>query len=106
MVIAIVSNHDVSDLLLAFSRHGIRATKLASLGGFLQEGNTTLLIGVEDAKVGRVLETIKEKCSARTITRTDLIGIHDSPLFNLVPLEVEISGATVFIIPIDSMHKF
>lgn len=106
MIIAIVSNHDVSDLLLDFSRHGIRATKLASSGGFLREGNTTLLAGVDDDKVDQVLESIREKCSARTIMRTDVIGIHDSPLFNLVPLEVEISGATVFILPIDSMYKY
>jgi len=106
LIIAIVSNHDVGDLLLDFSRHGIRATKLASSGGFLREGNTTLLIGVDDGKVDQVLDRIKEKCSARTITRTDIIGMHDSPLFNLVPLEVEISGATVFILPIDSMQKY
>ena len=106
LVIAIVSNHDVNGLLLDFSRHNIRATKLASSGGFLREGNTTLLAGVEDEQVDQVLDRVRENCSARKITRTDVIGMHDSPMFNLVPLEVEISGATVFVLPIDSLYKF
>ncbi len=106
MIIAIVSNHDVNGLLVDFSGHGIRATKLASSGGFLREGNTTLLIGVEDTQVEEVLNRIRANCSARSITRTDVIGMHDSPLFNLIPLEVEISGATVFVLPMDQLLKF
>ena len=106
LVVAIVSNHDVGELLLAFSRQKIRSTKLASSGGFLREGNTTLLLGVEDEKVQDVLDIVEENCSSRVVTRTDIMGIHESPLLNMTPLEVEISGATVFILPMEEMLKY
>ncbi len=106
LVVAIVSNHDVGELLLAFSRQKIRSTKLASSGGFLREGNTTLILGVDDEEVQKVLDIIEENCSSKVVTRTDIMGIHESPLLNMTPLEVEVSGATVFILPMDDMIKF
>jgi uncharacterized protein YaaQ len=106
LVVAIVSNHDVGELLLAFSKQKIRSTKLASSGGFLREGNTTLLLGVEDEQVQKVLNIVEETCSSRVVTRTDIMGIHESPLLNMTPLEVEISGATVFILPMENMIKY
>jgi uncharacterized protein YaaQ len=38
---------------------GFRVTRLASTGGFLRKGNTTLLIGVEDEAVDKVLATAR-----------------------------------------------
>ena len=40
---------------------GLRVTRLASTGGFLRQGNTTLILGVEDDAVERVLELVREK---------------------------------------------
>ncbi len=106
LVVAIVSNHDVSGLLPALAKQKIQATKLASSGGFLREGNTTLLMGIENDHVEKVLGIIEENCSSRVVTRTDIMGIHESPLFNMTPLEVEISGATVFILPMEAIFKY
>ncbi|HON42403.1 MAG TPA: cyclic-di-AMP receptor, partial [Bacillota bacterium] len=52
LVIAIVRD-DYSEILqdeLADAGH--RYTKLASTGGFLRKGNTTLLVGIDDDQVG------------------------------------------------------
>lgn len=38
---------------------GFRVTRLASTGGFLRKGNTTLLIGVEDDAVQKVIDTAR-----------------------------------------------
>lgn len=35
----------------ALVRDGLRVTRLASTGGFLRRGNTTLLVGAEDNEV-------------------------------------------------------
>ncbi len=106
LMLAVVSNHDVSDLLLAFSKNRIRATKLASSGGFLREGNTTLIVGVEDEQADFVLGLIEESCSSRVVTRTDIVGVHESPLYNMAPLDVEVSGATVFVLPMEKVVRF
>ena len=50
-------NHKLSDRLL---EGGFSFTKLGSTGGFLRQGNTTVLIGVEDEDVEKVLEAIRE----------------------------------------------
>ncbi|WP_376792834.1 cyclic-di-AMP receptor [Thermoflexus sp.] len=58
-----------SDRLVA---QGYRVTRLASTGGFLRRGNTTLLIGVEDEHVETALRLLRE---ARQQTRGDPSGI-------------------------------
>ncbi|MGQ9510337.1 MAG: cyclic-di-AMP receptor [Thermaceae bacterium] len=47
LILAIVQDADAPGLTKALLEKGFRSTKLASTGGFLREGNTTLLLGVE-----------------------------------------------------------
>lgn len=46
LVIAIVQDEDASRLVGKMMDSGYRVTKLATTGGFLKAGNTTLLTGV------------------------------------------------------------
>src|SRR4029077_1716088 len=46
LVIAVIQGEDAPQTVQALSSAGISVTKLASSGGFLQQGNTTLMIGV------------------------------------------------------------
>ena len=54
LLIAVVQDQDVNRLLTALLEKGYRATKLASTGGFLRQGNTTLLIGVQEEQLEEV----------------------------------------------------
>jgi len=47
-----------------------RVTCIASTGGFLRRGQSTLLIGVEDERVERGLQIIRESCSTPTDANT------------------------------------
>lgn len=58
MILAIVSNDDSSNVSRQLTRERYSVTRLATTGGFLMSGNTTLLIGVEDEKVDNVIEII------------------------------------------------
>ena len=40
--------------------HGFRVTRLATTGGFLRRGNTTLLVGIEDTQVERAYDLVKK----------------------------------------------
>lgn len=40
--------------------HGFRVTRLATTGGFLRRGNTTLLVGVEDQQVDQACDLVKQ----------------------------------------------
>jgi uncharacterized protein YaaQ len=64
LVIAVIQN-EVADLVVdALLEADFRTTRLASTGGFLRRGNTTLMIGAEEDQVNLVLDLIKQ--SART----------------------------------------
>ena len=58
LLIAIVNNDDAHIVNASLSKAGFPATKIASTGGFLMNGNSTFLIGVNDEDVDRVIEII------------------------------------------------
>ncbi len=65
LVIAVVHNRDknkVTDVLL---KHGYKFTIIGSTGGFLREGNSTMLIGVEADKADHLLRVVSENCKSR-----------------------------------------
>jgi uncharacterized protein YaaQ len=100
LLVAIVSDDDVRTLLSALMKAGHRATRLASTGGFLRKGNTTLLLGVKDSDVNKVLQILRQTCRRRTEPYPVSIGEHPT----IIPqetVEVEVGGATVFILPIE-----
>ena len=51
LILAIMSNDDAPTASSALTKEGYSVTRLATTGGFLRAGNTTLLVGVEDEKV-------------------------------------------------------
>jgi uncharacterized protein YaaQ len=59
LIIAILRDHDATAVLDALVAANFRATRIASSGGFLREGNTTLMIGVEAEKVDAAIAAIK-----------------------------------------------
>lgn len=60
MMIVVLGDEDVEDVLPALLESSYRVTRIASTGGFFRRGNTTLLIGTEDDKVGPALDVVRE----------------------------------------------
>ncbi|RKQ33007.1 cyclic-di-AMP receptor [Oceanobacillus halophilus] len=107
LVLAVVQDKDTNRLTSALGEGNFQSTKLASTGGFLKEGNTTLMIGCKDENVDRVLDIIKENCSNReqmVAPISPMGGNADSYIPN--PVKVEVGGATVFVLPIESFFQF
>jgi uncharacterized protein YaaQ len=106
LIVAIVQDKDVGKLVMELTKKEFRSTKLASTGGFLGGGNTTLLIGIEDEKVNQVLEIIKETCHSRTQVTTPVIPVGlGSDSFLPIPTEVTIGGATLFVLEVAQFEK-
>jgi len=107
LVVAVVQDQDSSRLSNALTKNQFRATKLASTGGFLRSGNTTFLIGTEDSLIPKVLDIIRDNCRAReqmVAPVSPLGGNTDS--YIPYPVEVEVGGATVFVLPFEQFHHF
>lgn len=106
MVVAIVHDHDAADLLEALTTSGFQATKMASTGGFLREGNTTFMIGSDQDHVEEVLDIIKDNCESRRKTVAPMSPVANSlEGYYSFPMEIKIGGATVFIIDVEQFLK-
>ncbi|MDF2883814.1 MAG: hypothetical protein K0R54_4378 [Clostridiaceae bacterium] len=106
LIIAIVQDDDAADLIEQITDSGFRVTKLATTGGFLKSGNTTLLIGVDEDKVDKVLADIEEICKTRKQVVTSPSPVAGSTgVYVPYPVEVEVGGATVFVVDVDKFIK-
>lgn len=106
LVICIVQDETANDLIDSLTDNGYRVTKLATTGGFLKSGNTTLLIGVQKEKVDAVLEVIENKCKTRKQIVTSPTPIAGSTgVYMPYPIEVKVGGATVFVVDVDKYLK-
>jgi uncharacterized protein YaaQ len=63
LIIAILSDTDSHPVSTALVSTGFRVTSVASTGGFLRRGSSTLMIGVEDTKVEEAIQIIRDRVS-------------------------------------------
>lgn len=63
LIIAIIRDSDSDAVSQGLTSADLRVTQVASTGGFLRRGNTTLLIGLDDDKVEPALEIIRKSCA-------------------------------------------
>jgi uncharacterized protein YaaQ len=107
LIIAIVQDEDSSRLLTGLMEKGIGATKLATTGGFLKAGNTTLIIGVEEDRLEDAIHIIERVCKSRKQLTTAHTGSAGAAAGGFVPfpLEVTVGGATLFVLSVDRFLK-
>jgi uncharacterized protein YaaQ len=106
LVVAIVHNEDAGALVDALLDQEFRATRLHSSGGFLKQSNATIILGVEDAQIDAVLGIVRETCHARTQVVNPMPPIMEpGEFFMPYPLEVEVGGATVFVMPVERFER-
>lgn len=91
LIIAVVQNEDADSVIDALLETDFRATRLASTGGFLRRGNTTIMIGVQDHQVDQVLDVIRHEARARAQQGESA--------------EVQTAAATVFVLDLEDYHR-
>ncbi|MEN1760213.1 cyclic-di-AMP receptor [Anoxynatronum sibiricum] len=106
LVIAIVHDEDAKALLEDLTKAEFRVTKLASTGGFLKAGNTTVLVGVEDDRVEEVKAIISDNCQSRKEMVTSPAPVSGTTgVFIPYPVEVTVGGATIFVVDVAEYLK-
>ena len=107
LIIAIVQDEVSSKLLSKLMQGGFGVTKLATTGGFLKAGNTTLLLGVEEERVEEAVHIIESVCKSRkqiTPATTTVSGLTHGE-FAAFPVVVTIGWATLFVLTVDQFLK-
>ena len=106
LIIAIVQDEDASRLISQLMNDGFGVTKLATTGGFLRAGNTTVLVGVDDDRFQAAMDVIEKVCKSRkqiAPSPASMVGMPGS--YTPYPIEVVVGGATIFVLTVDQFIK-
>ncbi|MFP4697630.1 MAG: cyclic-di-AMP receptor [Eubacteriales bacterium] len=106
LVLTVIHDEDSHKLMDKLTEEGYMATKLASTGGLLRTGNTTLFVGVDKEKVDNVIDIIKSICKTTkqiTLLNQPMTSIPEG--FVSYPIEVTVGGATIFVVDVDKYLK-
>lgn len=63
LILAILRDEDSEPVSHSLTSAGFRVTRIASTGGFLRKGSTTMIIGAEDDQIDRAIQLVQESCS-------------------------------------------
>lgn len=62
LIMAVLRDEVTEPINQALITAGFRVTRMASTGGFLRRGSTTLMIGVDDDKVTQAIDLMRQHC--------------------------------------------
>jgi uncharacterized protein YaaQ len=100
LLLAIVQAEDAEAVTSALTQGGLRVTRISSVGGFLAVGNVTLLIGLERDEVACAIALLAKTCRTRPAFVNAATLAADWRAGAIAPLEVEVGGATVLVLPV------
>jgi uncharacterized protein YaaQ len=107
LLISVINRDDTYQLTEALVRDAYAATVISTTGGFLREGNATLLIGVADENMHDVLNTIRANCRARTqYVDSCPPMVECEELYMPNPIEIQVGGAVVFVLDVERFERF
>ena len=107
LVITVVHDRDKNKITQALLRNDFKFTKIGSTGGFLREGNITLLIGVDEKDVEKVLRVIGENCNTRE-QFVNVLPPDAAPVgtFMPSPVKVLVGGAVSFVVDVERFERY
>lgn len=107
LVVAVIHDRDQKRTGDALLKAGFKFTKIASTGGFLREGNVTVLVGAREDEVDRLLGLLNE--SSRTREQyVNVLPPEATPVgtFLTSPVKVQVGGAIAFVLDVERFERF
>ena len=107
LVIAIVHDRDKSKITDALLANNYQFTRIGSSGGFLHDGNVTLLIGLAEDQTEHLVGVIRGCCK----TREQFVGMTPGPGGQegapvQRPPKVQVGGAVCFVVNVERFERF
>ncbi|MCI9164111.1 MAG: transcriptional regulator [Lachnospiraceae bacterium] len=109
IIYAIVSSDDGNRVTDVLTDHHFSVTRLATTGGFLKKGNATLMIGTDEEQVDHAINLIRETCGKRQKITCDIPAPNIGSIsagYVMMPVSVELGGATIFVTDVERYEKF
>jgi uncharacterized protein YaaQ len=104
LAIVTVSAAQAGPLTDALTQERYCVTQVDSDGGVLSEPTVSLFIGLEQGRLRHLLELVRSRCPSRR----RLMPAHaETPLVEVQPMmvEVEVGGATVFVLDVERFEQ-
>lgn len=105
LLIAVVNKSDAKTLTKELMKGGFLVTKLASSGGFLKIGTSTLLIGTNAERAPKAIDIIKSVCKEHKYDSSKVVREYRSAIENEIGKEIVVGGATIFIVEMEQIIK-
>ena len=104
LMIAIVQSEDLERVIRALTRAGIPVGHFSTTGGFLNQHNETLLIGLPKGREEEIVSLVRKSCRRRVKFSRSLRKGKIPFLSHATP--VTVNGATIFCFDIEAYHEF
>ena len=106
LLMTIIHERDHGRVSEALLTAGYKFTKISTTGGFLRDGNATLMIGVDDNEVDTVIGLIRDSCKTReqyvSLPPPDVMP---AGTFIPNPVKVSVGGAIVFVVEVARFER-
>lgn len=103
LLMVVIQEQDLEAATRALNELGLRHTYLSSSGGFLGRRNSTLLIGLPEAREKEALQALRAACRERTEYMT--LPLEGTPMPMPAPIPVTVGGATAFALPVERFEE-
>jgi len=105
LIVVILQDRDADAVIETLTASGQGVTRIGTTGGWLQQGHSTLLIGVQESHVSKILATIEGRSQRRQLYVNLVVGGGDPTYAPVENVEVEVGGATAFVIPVEQFEQ-
>lgn len=106
LILAIVHNDDSPIVTSELNKANFHSTKVASTGGFLSSGNTTIITGVEDERVDEAVKIISDNSHRRTqYVPTNMYPTIGSIGTTGAAAQIQTGGATIFVLNVENFIR-
>ena len=104
LIVAIINRDDANAVTQSLSQNGFSSTRLSTTGGFLLAGNVTMLIGVKDEQVQQAIDLIRQSSHSRK-QMVPAITEMSYGFMPVMPVEVTVGGATLFVVDVERFER-
>ena len=107
LVVTVIHDRDKHRTMNALRGAGYGFTQVASTGGFLREGNVTLLVGTEDDELEALITLVRDSCKTRE-QFVNLLPPDSSQVGAFIPspVKVLVGGAIAFVLDVERFERF
>ncbi len=107
LVVAVIHDRDAKKTRDSLLKAGFKFTTIASTGGFLREGNVTMMIGAQENQVDQIMQILDESSRARE-QYVNVLPPEATPVgtFLTNPVRVQVGGAIAFVLDVERFERF